>query len=58
MIERLQECIQLRPLKVLRVALIDIILSTFLSRQKHHEDEVNRVSSNQDLNFRLDIQTY
>ena len=58
MIERLQECIQLRPLKVLRVALIDIILSTYLSRHKHHEDEVNRVSSNQDLNFRLDIQTY
>ena len=24
-------------------------------RHKHHEDEVNRVSLNQDLNFKLDI---
>ena len=55
MVERLQECHQLHPLKVLRVALIDVILSTYLSRHKHHEGEVNRVSTNQDFNFRSDI---
>ena len=53
----MQECRQLRPLKVLRVALIDVIFSTYLSRHKHHKGEVNRVSLNQDLNFKLGIST-
>ena len=57
MVERLQDFHQLHPLKELRVALIDVFLCTYLCQHKHHKDKVNRVSFNQDLNFKLGIQT-
>ena len=34
---------------------VAILCSTYLSRHKHHKGEVNRVSLNQDLNFKLGI---
>ena len=55
MVERLQECHQLHPLNELRVALIDAFFCTYLCQHKHHKAEVNRVTFNQDLNFKLGI---